>query len=538
VSRQSRHMAVRIRAIRREGGLARTLAAGLAAAVTIVVAVTIAVAPVPDAAAASSGPRVSTMLPEPVATPALCSPPASTAASTPRTAPTPGTGLWYWPVGKEDFGGYSGWLDSRGSYYHVAQDMPAAAGHAVYAIGDGVVWKSRMDAGGYGPGGSLGGVMIIVHTTATGGQFRALYGHISGLRYKEGQKVTAGAVIATVNGCAHVHFSIHPGTHYRDGNMYAGHVPRSWSDYGGFVDPVKFLKTHPRLVPYVPPAVRRKTIVTTVVPQHYGAADGAAYWTEEGLAGTVTFRYDLANDTRRALTPDEVVPPFDAARYQLRLLQSQQTGFSVGDRMPVVTAAARHETPLWRAAGHLAGVLTNDAGAPFAGGRVRLERRGSAGWVRVATSLTASDGRVGFAYAPPRLTMLRLVFLPPAVQPAARTYLTAASVPVALTPHVRLSTPVVPSVVRRGQTVAITGLVTPRHAAGFTGVSLVVQHLGQGVWTTESARAVVCRDDGRRSSYRRLVRPAASGSWRVRAVHDADGAHARTLSRWRAFSVK
>ena len=527
MSEQSRRLATRLRAVRRLCGPAIVFA--------FVLAVTLAATPVPARAVTPrSGPRVSTMLPEPASGPQ----PASVAVTALLAAPKPGTGLWYWPVGTETFGGWSGWLDSRGSYYHIAQDMPASVGHAVWAIGDGVVWKARSDAGGYGPGGSLGGVMIIVHTTATGQQFRALYGHISGLRYKEGQTVAAGAVIAKVNGCAHLHFSIHPGTVYRDGNMYAGHVPKSWSDHGGFVDPVKFLKTHPRLIPYVPPPVPWTTIPTTTAPEDYGAVAGAAYWTEEGLAGSATFRFDLASGTRSMLTADEVPPPFDVARYPALLLPSPQLGFKVGDRLPVIIASARHDTPVWGAAGRLTGVLSSAAGRRFGGGRVRLERDSAAGWMRVAAAPTTSAGRVVFAYVPPRHTTLRMVFLPPSTQPAARTYLTTTSVSVSLTPHVRLTVPVIPSVVRRGHTVAVTGFVTPRHASGSTCMSLMFQRLEDGAWITASPRALVCHDNGVRSSYRRLVRFATPGSWRVRAVHTADGAHARTSSRWRAFSVR
>jgi murein DD-endopeptidase MepM/ murein hydrolase activator NlpD len=531
VSKQSRSLASRLRAARSARAPVVVFALVLASAVTFVTVPTPTVGSSPPA-----GPRVSTMLPEPAPAPGL--PPASVTASAPLAAAKPGTGLWYWPVGTETFGGYSGWLDSRGSYYHVAQDMPAAVGHAVWAIGDGVVWKARTDAGGYGAGGSLGGVMIIVHTTASGERFRALYGHISGLRYKEGQKVAAGAVIAKVNGCAHLHFSIHPSTVYRDGNMYAGHVPKSWSDHGGFVDPVTFLKTHPRLIPYVPPPVPWTTIATTTAPEDYGAAAGAAYWTEEGLAGAATFRFDLASGARSMLDAGAVPPPFDGARYPVRLLPSPQIGFDVGDRLPVVVAAARHKTPAWGAAGRLTGVLSRAAGGPFGGGRLRLERHSAAGWVRVATAHTTSAGHVAFAYVPPRHTNLRMVFVPPATQPAARTYLPATSVSVSLTPHVRLSTPVVPSVVRRGQTVAVTGFVAPRHAPASTCMSLMFQRLEGGAWITTGPRAVLCHNDGARTSYRRLMRFATAGSWRVRAVHAADGAHARTCSHWRAFRVK
>ena len=172
--------------------------------------------------------------------------PLAAAARAALGAPKPGSGGWYWPIGTEDFQGWSGWLDKRGSYVHVAQDMPCAAGHAVYAIADGVVFISRADAGGYGVGGAPGGCIIITHVTASGTKFHALYGHVQGLKVKAGQHVAAGQVIAAVNGCRHLHFSTHIGFKYRDGNPYAGHVPAAWTDHGGYVDPVKFLKTNPR----------------------------------------------------------------------------------------------------------------------------------------------------------------------------------------------------------------------------------------------------------------------------------------------------
>ena len=161
----------------------------------------------------------------------------------------PGSGAWYWPTGSEDFGGYSGWLDDRGATWHVAQDMACPYGHPVYAIAAGVVWKASASVMGYGPGGGPGGALIIVHTTATGVRFRALYGHVMDLRYRAGQHVAAGAVIARVNAIqpSHLHFSVHPGTAYVGGNPWAGSVPKSWSGHGGFVDPVRFLKSHPQI---------------------------------------------------------------------------------------------------------------------------------------------------------------------------------------------------------------------------------------------------------------------------------------------------
>ena len=171
----------------------------------------------------------------------------------------------------------------------------------MYAIGAGTVFISRADAGGYGVGGAPGGCIIITHVTAAGTKFHALYGHVSGLRVKEGQRVAAGQAIAQVNGCRHLHFSTHPGAKYRDGNPYAGHVPRSWADHGGYVDPVKFLKTNPRAAAYKPPALPVVEISTQTAPFGYGAVDGAAYWSEEGAAGSATWRLELATGERATL---------------------------------------------------------------------------------------------------------------------------------------------------------------------------------------------------------------------------------------------
>ena len=118
--------------------------------------------------------------------------------------------------------------------------MHAKKGRPVYAVGDGTVWISRADTGGYGVGGKPGGCIIIVHRTGAGEEFRALYGHVSKLAVKEGDRVVPGQLIA-VNGLDHLHFGIHPGETYRDRNPYAGEVPKKWEDHGGWVDPVKYL---------------------------------------------------------------------------------------------------------------------------------------------------------------------------------------------------------------------------------------------------------------------------------------------------------
>ena len=487
------------------------------------------------AAAGATAPSSSTMLPEPAFTGV-----APGGARAALGAPQPGSGGWYWPIGTEDFQGWAGWLDPRGAYVHVAQDMPCAYGHPVYAIGDGVVFISRADAGGYGVGGAPGGCIIIAHTTAAGTQFHALYGHVYSLRVKAGERVQAGQVIARVNGCRHLHFSTHPGTKYRDGNPYAGHVPKSWVDHGGYVDPVKFLKTNPPASAYMPPALPRTEITTDQPPLQYGAADGAAYWTEEGQAGSVTWRYDLATAERVALGPDEVVPPFDTPRYDTELLAAPAQGLAVSDHRPVATLKARHATPAWGAKAALGATLANAAGDPLPGAVVKLQRLNADRWKNVALDVTGKDGEADFLYTPAAATSLRVVFAPPVTQPEGRAYLVARSQPVLVTPHVALTTPRLPAVVHAADLVTATGALLPHHPVGEHTVQLVFQRRGAGRdWVTRRTVAAVNRDadGGAATRYVGHARLTA-GSWRVQATHPADEAHALSRSSWRSFTVE
>ena len=452
-------------------------------------------------------------------------------------APVAGSGSWYWPVGSETFGTMSGWLDPRGGYYHVGLDMPARYGQAVYAVGAGTVFKAKADADGYGPGGGPGGVMIIIHTTATGERFRALYGHIQGLRYKDGQRVAAGAVIATINGCSptHLHFGIHLGSYYPDGNPYRGHVPMSWADYGGWVDPVKYLKTHPRVIPYAAPALPATRIVTTSAPSEIGAAGGVAYWTEQADTSATRWACELATGDRRQLADDEAVPAFDTVRYTVTPLASPALGFTVKDLRPVLGLSRTHLTPPWRAPVRLAGRLTNATGRPFAGARVRLERRSGTSWLDVARTVSTSDGRVTLRWIPPRRTTLRLRFVPPdGARPA---YQGATSATLRVAPHVRLTVPAAPATVLRNRVFTVTGYLTPEHPEGRGSVLLELQRYTEGSWTTAVTTAAIVRDDGVRSHYGPSLSLATAGAWRVRAVHPVDAAHAATYSGWRRFTV-
>jgi murein DD-endopeptidase MepM/ murein hydrolase activator NlpD len=486
------------------------------------------------AAGAAAPPTASATLPE-----AAYAGPLAGAARATLGLPQPGSGGWIWPIGTEDFQGWSGWLEPRGAYVHVAQDMPCSYGHAVYAIGDGVVFISRADAGGYGVGGAPGGCIIITHTTAAGTKFDALYGHVSGLLVKEGERVQAGQLIARVNGCRHLHFSTHPGAKYRDGNPYAGHVPKSWADHGGYVDPVQFLKANPRSAAYEPPALPRTEVTTTSAPLQYGAADGAAYWTEEGAAGSVTWRQDLATGERRTLAAGEAAPAFDARRYGVELLAAPALGFAVTDHLPAVALAAEHDTPPWGAEAELTAKVTNAAGAPLQGAIVRLQLLQSS-WQNVGLAVTDPSGEAVFLYTPAIAASLRVAFAPPPEGPDGRDYLVARSRPATVTPHVALTTPRLPARVAAADLVTAAGDLLPRHPAGEHAVKLEFQRRGAGGdWVSKLTVAAVNRDKNRGETTRYVGHARlTAGSWRVRATSPAGAQYALTTSSWRTFSVE
>ena len=182
------------------------------------------------------------------------------AAPTAAHAVSPGSGGWYWPVGTENFKGWDGWWEYRPQNpprWHMAQDMPAPVGHAVYAVGNGTVLESGGDHG-------YGGVIVVLHRTADGHYFKAVYGHIiPAAAAHKGAAVKAGQVLGHVNGCAHVHFGIHPGKAYPpDNNPYRGHTYTSKNTYG-WVDPVKYLRANPRVIPYSAPAVPTIAVIDT-----------------------------------------------------------------------------------------------------------------------------------------------------------------------------------------------------------------------------------------------------------------------------------
>lgn len=162
------------------------------------------------------------------------------------TAHAPATNGWYWPTGTTATGRGGGWLQyrSRNHSFHLAKDIRARVGAPVYALADGYVYDAYRSLNGYRPGGA----MVVVYRDMYGNYFKALYGHVRRLKYKRGQRVTAGTVLAYVapcGGCPHLHFGVHMGLARPNDprhNPFMGHSYVRGRTYG-WVDPLAFLRT-------------------------------------------------------------------------------------------------------------------------------------------------------------------------------------------------------------------------------------------------------------------------------------------------------
>jgi len=162
---------------------------------------------------------------------------------------------WCWPTGTREIGAYLGYNSRNPDFEnrkHLAQDIAASEGTAVYAIADGVVTHVRSDVGFYGGAtcansGIPGGGVIIRHKTATGKSFIALYAHLKNVHV--GNTVIAGEKIGEVRDytwCTsrkdHLHFAIRfPDRD--DAHRWAGYEGPDGNHYG-FVDPIGFLSAN------------------------------------------------------------------------------------------------------------------------------------------------------------------------------------------------------------------------------------------------------------------------------------------------------
>lgn len=438
-------------------------------------------------------------------------------------AVSPGSGAWYWPTGTEDFGGHSGWWDYRpwNHCWHMAQDMPASIGARCYAIGDGTVLES-------GDGHGYGGVIVVLHRTADGKLFKAVYGHIRRGAFPKGAKVRAGQVIGWVNSARHVHFGIHPGRAYpSDNNPYRGHTYVRAVTYG-WVDPIAYLKGNPRILKYKAPTLPIvATVSTELTPTVLGSAEGRVFWSVEP-SGSV-FSSPISGDGTPTVATGSGLPALDTARY---LPSLHTTSFTLWDRMPALAAAYSGLTPSWGRSITVSGALRNAAGAPFVGATVVLERSLDAtSWIRVGSALTGLKGTWALSYKPTRSYRLRVRFSPCA------TFMTVTGRETTVAPHAGLSAPDECASARAGRAFEVEGALVPRHAAGSHTVTLRFQRYEAGRWVEASTHLTTNRDSGSATRYHdRISLPA--GQWRVRAETPADSLHAAALSGWSAIAVR
>ena len=442
-------------------------------------------------------------------------------------AVSPGSGRWYWPVGTENFQGWDGYWVYRASNHswHMAQDMPAPVGHDVYAVGDGTILESGADHG-------YGGVLVVLHKTAEGRYFKAVYGHIwRGSHTAVGDKVTAGQVIGRVNECRHVHFGIHPGRAYPpDNNPYRGHTYVKSKTYG-WVDPVKYLRANPRILDYAAPALPVVASVETMdTATVLGVADGEVYWTIGADDAKATFARSLADDGEtRELGADSALPSLDATRFVPAVAANS---FTLADRLPLLTLKASSSSPLWGHAVTFSGTLKNAVGAVFVGATLVLETSPDGlSWSKVGSAKTGLAGAYSVGYVPAKRISVRVRFVAP------ETYLPAESRPTTVAPRPAIAAPVVPSTVREERRFTVVGTVTPHHTAGPSPIMLHVQRRVSGTWRDYPLVTTTYRDSGSASLYRGSP-TLPEGTWRIRAEAPRDDLHAGKNSAWTGFKVR
>jgi hypothetical protein len=409
--------------------------------------------------------------------------------------------------------------------WHMAKDIATPQGHPVYAIADGVVAESKGNAG-------YGGVLVVWHKTGDGQKFLVVYGHINRAKLGKGARVEAGQVIGKINSYGHLHFGIHPGSKYPpDRNPYRGHTYTPSQTYG-WVDPVKFLKTHAAFkVACITPTLPLVTTISTLsTPTVLGVAAGSVYWSvPSGESSTTTFTCALPSGEATQLAEGAELPQLETTRF---LGTTSTASFALYDRLPVLTASLSTKRPAWKHDITVTGTLKNAGGKAFSGATICVERScDGTTWVAVASTTSGQKGMYSLGFAPSRACQLRVKFAP------ANTYLPTTSTPVAVIPKPGLHAPDSAKPSKAGHSVVLGGMLDARHPAGAHCVTLRLQQSGPKGWTDVLTTWAVNANSGSGTRYSRKLTLAA-GKWRVRASCEADSLHAAESTGWTKFTVK
>jgi murein DD-endopeptidase MepM/ murein hydrolase activator NlpD len=114
--------------------------------------------------------------------------------------------------------GLPGYPRYNGTHVHAGIDLRASLGDAIYALVDGTVDPaSDVPHGGYGPGWTQGGAMIVRSILPDGSPYLIVYGHTQNHRVKGGDMVQAGQMLGEVGpwldteGGPHLHLTVRLG---------------------------------------------------------------------------------------------------------------------------------------------------------------------------------------------------------------------------------------------------------------------------------------------------------------------------------------
>lgn len=180
--------------------------------------------------------------------------------------------------------------------------------------------------------------------------------------------------------------------------------------------------------------------------------------------------------------------------------------------------------------------LVDDAtGHPVANARVRVQSS-SDGVSFINTSMvatTSATGSIACLVRPVHRTYYRFIAVHEEI-----ANLQTVSVARVVVPRASVGRLVAPKYLVRGRATTVYGALKPRHTAGTSPVTLQIQRRSGSRWVRHSTVTAMASDYSTYSRYKRSMRFAREGQYRIRAIHPEDSMHASHVSDWRSVTVR
>lgn len=175
--------------------------------------------------------------------------------------------------------------------------------------------------------------------------------------------------------------------------------------------------------------------------------------------------------------------------------------------------------------GRLVGTTSTGSGVASRTVSVIASRNGVDGWTTVGTTHTTRAGYFKLSVSPVSKTYYKVRF-------AGETgnYSGCLSKAMTILPRAAVADPGPAQPWAGVASVVVTGTLAPRHTAGTRPVYVYAYRLESGVWRQRAVVSAAVTDSAEGSRYSTRITLPGTGSWRFRALHVADAAHATSWS--------